>query len=347
MPLNSEGYSQTPGLGIGRLFTPGNYSFAATYSGDASFKTGTSQPVSFEVTQAQTNTSTSLVGCPTTGPCTLAPGTQLTIFGSVNSSTSPFSSQPTGTMTFYFNATPLSAPITIESGEIPPTVNFGTNPLSPGEYSLTVKYSGDTNYLGSTSPATEIYVGQTFAMTANPTAIDISSPGQSGSTTLTFAAQNGFTGSVSLTPSMCSNLPPKTTCSFNPSTVTFTSSTTTIPVTLTISTTGPTSSAKFFTPSRGAEEPSRAILQIETVCLMGICIVVSSAREGRRRRVGVAGLFTIAIIATAFGCGSGGGGGGGKITNPGTPTGTYTDVTVTVTVNNITQSVNNLSISVE
>jgi hypothetical protein len=344
-PLNSEGYTMTPGLGLGIFYAPGSYSFTATYSGDASFKAGNSPPVSFTITQAQTSTSTNIVPCPASGQCDLPTGVQVTIFASVDSSTSSFSSLPTGTMTFYSNGTPLGSPVAIDSNIVPPVASVAINQTSAGQYSIAAQYSGDMNYVGSTSPATVIYVGQTFAMTANPTVINVGSPGQSGSTVLTFAAQNGFTGSTTLSPSMCSNLPSKASCSFSPATVTFTSSTTMVPVTLTINTTAPSSATTFPTFSIPPVRASRSAFKIVAVCLIGVCIVSLSTR-GKRRWGGYGGFFAFAIIASAIGCGGGGGGGGGG-SSPGTPAGNYTGVTVTVAINGVTQTVNNLSINIQ
>jgi hypothetical protein len=342
--LNSEGYTMTPLPADYAFFTPGVYSIAATYQGDGSFKPNTSPSTSFTVTQAPTTVTTNLTQCgPGTGTCIVGAGTLITIFASVNSGASAFSNLPTGTMTFYSNGTLLSS-IPIQPGETPPTVNYTTNQLPLGLDNITAQYSGDANYSRSTSSIISIDVGGTFAITANPMAIGVASPGQSGSTTLTFAAQNGFIGSATLSPSMCSYLPPKSNCTFSPATVTFTSSTTTVPVTLTITTTTPssrTASALYQTPGRFLGSGI-----IAAICLMGVCFVPFSAR-GRHRWSAIVVLVALAVIASAAGCGGSGGNGQGGGGTPGTPAGNYTGVTVTVTINGIRQSINNLSVNVQ
>jgi hypothetical protein len=60
------------------------------------------------------------------------------------------------------------------------------------------------------------------------------------------------------------------------------------------------------------------------------------------------------MLASAVACGGGngagsggGGGGGGGGGSSGTPPGNYTGVTVSVTINGITQTINNLNVSVK
>lgn len=256
---------------------------------------------------------------------------------------------PTGTMTFYSNGTQLGTPVTIEAGEVPPTIQFSTTQLPAGLNNISVQYSGDTNYAGSTSPMTSVDVGGTFSITANPNTIDIASPGQSGSTTLTFAAQNGFTGSTPLSSSTCSNLPPKSSCSFSPSTVTFTSSATTVPVTLTITTTGLiTTFARVSTP--GYE--GLRIGELAGLFLVGICIVPFNVRRQIRywnRMIAFIGLSLMLFLTSCGGGGAtvatGGGGGGGTI--PGTPAGNYQGITVMVNINGVMQLINNLTVNVQ
>jgi len=199
-----------------------------------------------------------------------------------------------------------------------------------------------------------------FTMAANPASVMVASPGQSGSTTLTFTAENGLTGSATLSPSMCSNLPSEAACSFSPATIAFTSSTTTIPVTLTISTTASSTSGgwrKFRLPIVSVSG------ELAALCLILPCLLLLSIRIGSIG-TGSIGISSIAIwvrqrtfwtissalcllvMLATLGCGGGGSpavGGG----NPGTPLGNYTGVSVTVTINGVTQSIKNLSVNVQ
>lgn len=354
--LNSEGYTMTPlPGGYYQGFTPGTYSFAAHYSGDASFKPSISPSVSFTITQTATSTAISSPECSSqSGQCTLVLGTLITIFATVSSSNSDaFSSLPTGTMTFYSNGTPLGSPIPVDSSIVPPIASLSTTQLPLGQNNITAQYSGDTNYTGSTSSGLSINIisslpppppPMTFTMSASPTAVSIASPGQSGSTILTFIAQNGFTGSATLSPSMCSNLPSKSSCSFSPASVTFTSSITSTAVTLTITTTA--SSPAITLRSRFKSDLPRAI-ETYGISVIGLFILLLSGAL-RRRWSAVPALLGLALLASAVACGGGSGGGGGVVVvNPGTPVGNYLGVTVTVTINGITQSINNLSVNVQ
>jgi polyhydroxybutyrate depolymerase len=187
-----------------------------------------------------------------------------------------------------------------------------------------------------------------FAMTAKPASITVASPGQSGSTTLTFTAQNGLTGSTTLSPSMCSNLPSETACSFSPATIAFTSSTTTVPITLNISTTASSSSAPLARrdlPTLPWHRGLPAAFMIVASLLLGSISINRNARGPHRLRAVLAGLGLLVMAAT-LACGGGGNAvvGGG---NPGTPPGSYTGVNVTVTINGVTQSIKNLSVNVQ
>jgi hypothetical protein len=342
--LNSEGYALT-------LLTeptnqqppPGAYSIAAQYSGDASFNGTTSPAVNFTITQMPTSVSTDIPDCGSGyGICVLNPGSIVTILASVNANFG-VGSLPTGTMTFYSNGTALGPPLAIDSGIIPPIANFSTTQLPLGVNNITEQYGGDTNYSGSASPVNVVLIGTAFTIAANPTTIAIANPGQSGSTTLTFTAASGFTGSTTLSPSTCSNLPPESSCSFSPASLTFTSSKTTASVTLTINTTAPSGGGSAQPTMRG---PSLGSVEIAFGLLIAIFTVGGA---GRRRREAIGALASLVLMASLLGCGGGGtgSGGGGGGSKGGTPVGNYTGVTVTTTINGLTQSINSLSIDVQ
>ena len=225
-----------------------------------------------------------------------------------------------------------------------------TNSLPIGTLTVNVSYAGDTVYPGVTASIVETVVAApTFTITDNSPAITVTSPGQSGSTTLTFTAQNGLTGSATLMPSMCTNLPPQGTCSFSPSTVAFSSSTTTVPVTLTISTTAASSTG----PSWWRFAPGSFGRVAGTSLLVLIMCVFLSIERRRRAWSAVLALTAVGVIAVVVGCGGGGGnngsggGTGGGVTNPGTPVGNYTGITVTVTIGSVTQSISSISVNVQ
>jgi hypothetical protein len=345
--LNGEALTMIPFPGYNYwAYNPGTYTMAATYTGDSSFQASSSPGVTFTITPAQTNITSSIVGCtPGSSPCVFGAGNFIEIFASVNYSGAAFNTggvfinQPTGTMTFYSNGTALGPPVPVDSSIAPPAASFSSTQMPLGLDNITAQYSGDPNFSGSTSPGALIEVGGTYIVTVNPTTINIASPGKLGSATLTFSAQNGLTGTGTLSPSMCSNLPPLSTCSFSPSTVTFTSSTTTVPVTLTITTTGSGSAAS--SAPRLPPKTGRGLLEIATVFSFGLCLRL----RRRHRRTSVAFLALVAIAMavacggsnTSGGGGGGSGGGGGGGGSNGTPAGLYNGVTLDLTVAGVSQ----------
>jgi hypothetical protein len=72
---------------------------------------------------------------------------------------------PTGTITFFNGTTQLGAPVPISSG----TASLSTTALPVGTDSITAQYSGDTNYVPTTSAALPQVVGQATSSTATPT----------------------------------------------------------------------------------------------------------------------------------------------------------------------------------
>ena len=326
-------------VGLPGTLAVGTYSMSGQYTSDASFKASTSPAIGFNVAQASTSISTYISACPNAPPCLVIPGTEVTILATVLSNSAGFGNLASGTMTFYSNGTPLGPPMPLDSGIIPPVANFSAV-LPLGLNQITEHYSGDANYVGSTSSIISADVGAGIAISANPTTIMIASPGQSGSTVLTFTAQNGFTGSASLSPANCSLLPSKSSCSFSSPTLAFTSSTTSVPVTLTITTTAPTTA---FLPRASRLHSALASFFLVSIGLVGV---------GKFRRFGprLAAFLFLAVIALTSGCGGGSGSGGGTpppITTPGTPVGSYAGITVSVTINGITGTINNLSANVQ
>ncbi len=438
--LNSEAYTMAPlPGGYYTSFLPGVYSIGANYSGDASFDASTAPAIGFTITKAQTNTTTTNNICTSgSGPCVITSGSSITVFAWVNSTTAASANLPSGTVTFYDNGTELAS-ATVDSSEIPPVASFSTSSLPIGVNNIAAQYSGDSNYVASTSsPAsidavtvttvslttssTTIQSGQsvtftaqvtprqsggptptgsvsftanganigspvtlsgtgqaqvatnslpsgsvevaanysgdtnysassavltetvggtpTFGMSASPAVITVAAPGQSGSTAVTFIAQGGFAGSAALSGSACSNLPPQSSCSFSPATVTFTSSTTTVPITLTINTTAASSLVPYvLAPKRGP----LLFYEAAAVCLVAIFIILFGACRKCDWRT-LLSLVLLGLAAFAVGCG---GGNGGNTSNGGTPAGDYTGVTVTVRINNVTESINNLSVNVQ
>lgn len=297
------------------------YSGDTNYQGSTTFVTETVSALSTTIALSSSNT-------------TIQQGSNVT-FTATLTPQGGSKTAPTGTVQFTANGQNIGNPA-ISSNQ----AQLTTNSLPSGSVQISATYSGDSFYSTSSGTLTEtVTPTPTFTITDSSPAVTVASPGQSGSTTLTFTAQNGFTGTATLTSSACSNLPSETTCSFSPSTVTFTSSTTSVPVMMTVTTTAPSATvpfARWLTPG----------LQLLIPALVLLTMLVLSLLPSRRRRVwsAVLALVALGIMTTAVGCG---GGGGGGFHNPGTPTGNYTGVTVTVTIGSVTQSINTISVNVE
>jgi trimeric autotransporter adhesin len=129
-------------------------SITAQYMGDADFAGSTSPGVT--VTVGQANTTTTLI------PSTTTPvfGQSVTLSATVQA-VAPGAGVPTGTVQF-FNGTTSLGTASLASG----TASIATSTLSLGANSITVKYSGDTNFNTQTSIATTLTVGQA-STTAN------------------------------------------------------------------------------------------------------------------------------------------------------------------------------------
>jgi hypothetical protein len=125
----------------------GSHSVTAVYSGDTNFQTSTSTAVTQTVGQGASITSLSTSQNPSVA------GQSVTLTAVVN----PIGA--TGTIIFQDGQTVLGKPVTVNNG----IASFTTGPLAPGAHPLTATYSGDSNYIGSTSTG----LG-TFINFANP-----------------------------------------------------------------------------------------------------------------------------------------------------------------------------------
>jgi hypothetical protein len=154
-------------------------------------------------------------------------GTQTTLTSSVNPSdlgqTVTFTATVTGNMqslgvpggTVAF----LNGDVTLGSETLNGSgiTTLTTSTLPAGMDSITAEYLGNSTLGGSTStPLIQNVIGPSFTLASNPTSLS-TSPGGSGSATLTVTPINGFNQAVTFS---CSGLPAKTTCSFNPASVT-------------------------------------------------------------------------------------------------------------------------------
>ncbi|HEY3319245.1 MAG TPA: MBG domain-containing protein, partial [Planctomycetota bacterium] len=163
----------------------GSHSVTAVYGGDANFLSSTSPILTQTVTQAATTTALSSSLNPS------LQGQAVTFTATVGAS-SPGSGTPTGTVVFKDGATTLST-TTLASG----SATFTTSTLANAGHSITAAYSGDANFIASTSTTLTQTVNQAPAITSgNSTIFTVGSAGSftataTGSPAPTFSVSSG------------------------------------------------------------------------------------------------------------------------------------------------------------
>ena len=293
----------------------------ANYSGDVNYESSYSY---LTETVLLLSTTTAV----TTSNAAIQQGTSVTLTAKV----APVGSGGpalTGSVQFYSavsasgGGNPIGSAVTLTAGQ----AQLTTSAIPSGTQLVLATYSGDTNYATSTASTAEVVTGApTFTITANPTTISITKPGGSGSAVLTFTGMNGYSGSISLSPSLCSGMPSETTCAFSVASVALSSSTTTATATVTFQTT-----ARSATPPQTTQPPlgfrwwtlGAGVMLAGLLCMA----ILLAGRPNRRLRWSLA--CTILAIVSLAAIASCGGGGGGGVTNPGTPAGLDPNVAIT------------------
>jgi hypothetical protein len=320
--LNSQGYFEDQLIQL----SVGSHSVVASYAGDNSYQPSASGADALSITKATTTASV------TADPSPVPYGSNVTLTAAVDTESNGVA--PTGTVQFLNGTTPLNGTVTYmgTSGlPVPPaTLQATLKTLLSTTANITVKYSGDGNYLASTSMPLTVTVVPGFTLSANPTSVSISAPGQSGTSSVVVTSGPGFTGTVAFSCTVPATMN-EATCSANPSSIVTSGSTT-----ITITTTAPHTVAALF------NKPD--LLMASGVALLVGLLLVAIPVKKRRSNV-VLALLCVALISAVFGGCGGGGSGGSTTTDPGTAAGTYS-VTVTATSGTISRTVN-VSVTVE
>jgi hypothetical protein len=102
-----------------------------------------------------------------------------------------------------------------------------------GNYDVVADFTGNSNYVASTSSATQLIVTQPKFILAETSSAVTSSQGEAGSTTISVTSYSGFTGGVDFA---CSGLPAHATCQFVPAVLSLTA-TGTVPINVPVLTT--------------------------------------------------------------------------------------------------------------
>ncbi len=312
--LNSQGNTNTPN-GVSTL-TAGLHAITAIYNGDLSFQSSNSRAANLTITRASTATLVQSSATPA------ASGSNVALEAMVDTDSNGVA--PSGNVIFFNDGTqlataPLAATINPQTGHPRGSAMYQTTALPNGQNSIIAQYTSDSNYDTSTSSSITVTIAPDYALAfsaPNPV-LTITSPGGSGTLTLTVTGQTGFNGTVSFSASACSGLPSYSACSFNPASVTGNGSTTIAVVTTAphIVHPGESSAARYLGAAHGG------------IVLAGV-FVLGLAPRRKRRWASLLGMLLLAWLLTIAGCSGGGGGGGSGNHTPGTPKGSF-PVTIT------------------
>ncbi len=305
------------------------------YSGDENYASCTSSlPINYQtgpvasIFNIYIQTNNAYAGIPV--------GTVVEVYPMVTAVVPPPTGEPpypaaSGTLQIVVGQFPSGTPapfgqVLLSAGSVAiPTAN-----LSPGSYFAQLIYSGDSNYLPSTSPQipfTLLSTARDFSITANPTTLVVQNGQTSSPGAIQITDANGFTGTVSFS---CSGLPAGASCAFSPATVTNSGSTS-----LDIATTTFSAADRSITRNRPTSHSGWLNTDSISAAVLLLFLLPRSKRRGGR-------LYFIAICTIVLGvtcCGGGCGGGSAPIqaVATGTPPGVYT-VTVNATSGTLSHS---------
>ena len=165
--------------------TVGAHSITATYAGNADLLPSTS----VALTQTVNGEATTTVATSSTNPSSF--GQSTTLSATIQPA---LGGNATGTVTFLDGVSTLGT-----SGVSSNTAQLSVSSLAVGAHSITAKYSGDTNYLASTSSAFTQTVNQGSATTSVSSSLNPAAFGQSVTFRVSVQATSGTpTGTVTL-----------------------------------------------------------------------------------------------------------------------------------------------------
>ncbi len=306
--LNTQGFAEEQTI----QQPPGGYTFVASYAGDNNYNASTSATLPITITQAPTTTSA--VGLPSS-----TIGVNVSFTATVNTQSRGIA--PTGTVQLLANGNPVDGPYTLNGTSFSASngtyamgsVNINES-LPEGNDSLTLQYSGDSNYAGSVSSPVMIAV-RDYALAANPSTINIPAAGQSGTSAITISSLNGFAGTITLS---CDTGFLGVNCTISPGSVNIFSGSSSATATLTVSTQGPVNA---FAPSPLRTGPPSYRLPIGWYWKLAMLLALAAfwGLAVTRRRIPSL-LFAVILTVVGVWAACGGGGGGGGSIPPPTPT---------------------------
>jgi hypothetical protein len=231
---------------------------------------------------AKANTTTQLISSTSSANQGMAISFTVTVSSSTTGT-------PTQTVSLMDGTTTLGT-ATLNAG----VATFSISSLSPGVHSISALYSGDINFVGSSSVViTETVATPSFNLSVAPPSVNIPQ-GQNGSLVLTVSGSGGYAGTVKAScPS--SQLP----CSFSPSALTFTGANSSQSMNVTI---GTVVQARLAAPLGTTPKVVAAMF----LWLPGMLAWMSFRwrRSALRMGVGLGALFLLLGLGGLSGCGS-------------------------------------------
>jgi predicted outer membrane repeat protein len=210
--------SPTTGAVTGSTTQAGNYSFTVSAM-DSSTGSGSpfSAQVSFSITVTQLTPTLKL---------SLTSGSQSTFIDNAvtfSATLTATAGTPSGSVTFYDGGAVLCSAATLSGGVATCQTNAAANPLSVGSHSITISYSGDTNFVLLTNSASPVFTETVadFAISTASGPVTIM-PGRAAQFSFTIAPVSPSTvlpSAIKLTPSTSTvaGLPSEYTFSLLPS----------------------------------------------------------------------------------------------------------------------------------
>jgi hypothetical protein len=178
-------------------------SVVAVYTGNATLAAATSAAQTVTISQAQTSTAVSFSASP------VGTGAPVALTATVTALSFPLSGngfEPTGTVSFFADGTPLGSPVTLTQSIVnqngqPAQVysaSLTTSFSSLGVSNITAVYSGDANYDGSTASGQSLSIVNSTVVTVTTSSTDpLASAGRAVTLTATVTSAGGTpTGSV-------------------------------------------------------------------------------------------------------------------------------------------------------
>lgn len=269
----------------------GVHAIYANYSGDATHDPSTATPIIESVTPAPDSMVLS------TSATSASFGIPVTISANLSSPAFPGGFGGGGFVTFTDNGNTVA----IRGSVSNPIESFTTASMSVGTHTIAASFSGSDEFLPAT--ATPIVVTITpgsapdYSITSGTSAATISA-GQTVSFLITATSLNGFSGNVNFS---CGNLPPLTTCTFDPPIAFVSPAVSNLTVSLSVKTTGHL--AGLVSPPRG--RTADALLWAFTPFAAGL-VVLSGGYRRRMRSARVAlMLLPMVLVLGLSSCGGG------------------------------------------